>query len=195
MAVKDRAFKQPLAKAASTRWVAYTEAVPHGDSRECAGRRTCSRRTHAGGGRLLRHAFRRDARNRQCSASIRKTWRSRTRSRGGSPVVGGGSVYTAVENLLLACSSTKVSAACLQRCYANASPKCASCSQSPDPWYTAAAVPIGYPVGRGHGPLIRRPVEQLAYLDTWGKQFETKEKSNASFLNGCYRLYRLRHHS
>jgi len=40
----------------------------------------------------------------------------------------------------------------------------------PDPWYTAAAIPIGYPVGRGHGPLIRRPVEQLAYLDTWGKQ-------------------------
>jgi hypothetical protein len=37
----------------------------------------------------------------------------------------------------------------------------------PEPWATCATVPIGYPVGRGHGPLSRRAVEQMAYLDTW----------------------------
>jgi hypothetical protein len=39
----------------------------------------------------------------------------------------------------------------------------------PDPWYTAAAIPIAYPVGRGHGPIVRRPVEQLTFVDSWGK--------------------------
>jgi hypothetical protein len=39
----------------------------------------------------------------------------------------------------------------------------------PQPWGTAAAVPIGYPVGRGHGPISRRPVEEMAFLDSWDR--------------------------
>jgi hypothetical protein len=30
-------------------------------------------------------------------------------------------------------------------------------------------VPIGYPVGRGHGPLSRRPVEQMVFADRFGQ--------------------------
>lgn len=41
----------------------------------------------------------------------------------------------------------------------------------PEPWGTAAAVPIGYPVRGGHGPISRRPVEKSAYQDTWGNAF------------------------
>ena len=36
---------------------------------------------------------------------------------------------------------------------------------------TAAAVPIGYPLRRGHGPISRRPVAKLAFNDRWGTEF------------------------
>ena len=41
--------------------------------------------------------------------------------------------------------------------------------QIPDPWGTAAAIPIGYPVLGGHGPISRRPLSKLAFGDTWGE--------------------------
>ncbi|HTY56524.1 MAG TPA: hypothetical protein VMB26_15050, partial [Candidatus Binataceae bacterium] len=37
----------------------------------------------------------------------------------------------------------------------------------PQPWGTAAVVPIGYPVGRGHGPISRRSVTEMTFLDSW----------------------------
>ena len=81
--VKDRALKEPLGKLYNERWVAYSKqyraAIPASASPEARARA----RTHAGRGRLLGHAFRRDAGRSRCSASIRKTWLSRTRSRSG----------------------------------------------------------------------------------------------------------------
>jgi hypothetical protein len=41
----------------------------------------------------------------------------------------------------------------------------------PQPWGTAAAVPIGYPQLRGHGPISRRPAEEMAFIDTWERPF------------------------
>ncbi|HEY6395704.1 MAG TPA: nitroreductase family protein [Candidatus Binataceae bacterium] len=82
-------------------------------------------------------------------------------------VVGGGSVYTAVENLLLACRAEGLGCV-LTTLLCEREPEVKALLGIPEPWGTAAAVPIGYPVGRGHGPLIRRPVEQLTYLDSWG---------------------------
>jgi len=41
----------------------------------------------------------------------------------------------------------------------------------PQPWGTAAAVPIGYPQLRGHGPISRRPVEDMAFVDSWEQPF------------------------
>ena len=38
----------------------------------------------------------------------------------------------------------------------------------PEPWGTAAAIPIGYPVRRGHGPISQRAVEKLAFEDGFG---------------------------
>jgi nitroreductase len=83
-------------------------------------------------------------------------------------VVGGGSVYPAVQNCMLACRAegvgcTLTTLLCLQEDAVR------ELLQIPDPWYTCAFVPIGYPVGRGHGPISRRPVSKLAYLDGWGK--------------------------
>jgi len=37
----------------------------------------------------------------------------------------------------------------------------------PEDWYTAAAIPVGYPVGKGYGPVNRLPAEELFYFDSW----------------------------
>ena len=43
----------------------------------------------------------------------------------------------------------------------------ARAARDPGAWATAAAVPIGYPLRRGHGPISRRPVAKLAFADRW----------------------------
>jgi hypothetical protein len=50
----------------------------------------------------------------------------------------------------------------------------------PKPWATHAFVPIGWPVGGGHGPLSRRPVEETVFADRFGEaMFEASESSNS----------------
>jgi nitroreductase len=83
-------------------------------------------------------------------------------------VVGGGSVYPAVENLLLACRAEGLGCV-LTTLLCACEPEVAALLAIPAPWGTAAAIPIGYPMLRGHGPITRRPVKELAFLDTWGK--------------------------
>ena len=83
-------------------------------------------------------------------------------------VVGGGSVYTAVQNTLLACRAEGVGCVLTTLlCMDEAEIK--ELLEIPDPWGTAAAIPIGYPVLAGHGPISRRPVSKLAFGDTWGE--------------------------
>ena len=82
-------------------------------------------------------------------------------------VVGGGSVYPAVQNALLACRAeglgcTLTTLLCFRE------PAVKQLLAIPDEWGTCAFIPIGYPVGRGHGPLRRRPVEKMAFRDAWG---------------------------
>jgi nitroreductase len=84
-------------------------------------------------------------------------------------VVGGGSVYPSVENLLLACRAEGLGCV-LTTLLCEVEPQVKELLAIPDGWGTAAAVPIGYPVGRGHGQLIRRSVSDLAYLDAWGNR-------------------------
>jgi hypothetical protein len=38
----------------------------------------------------------------------------------------------------------------------------------PEPWATSCAIPIGWPRGRGHGPLSRRPVEKMVFSERFG---------------------------
>lgn len=83
-------------------------------------------------------------------------------------VVGGASVYTAVENLLLACRVEGLGCV-LTTLLCEREPEVRELLVIPEPWGTAAAIPIGYPVGRGHGVLTRRSVEELTFLDGWGK--------------------------
>jgi nitroreductase len=83
-------------------------------------------------------------------------------------VVGGASVYPAVQNALLACRAeglgcTLTTLLCLRE--AEVKPLLGI----PAEWFTCAFVPIGYPAGTGHGPLTRRPVEKMAFRDAWGR--------------------------
>ncbi|MEQ9164153.1 MAG: nitroreductase family protein, partial [Ilumatobacter fluminis] len=76
-------------------------------------------------------------------------------------IVGGGSVYPAVQNAMLACVAeglgcTLTTLHCLREDEVKA------LLDIPDSWGTAALVPIGYPVGRGHGPITRKGPGDMA---------------------------------
>jgi hypothetical protein len=42
----------------------------------------------------------------------------------------------------------------------------------PEPWRMHAIVPIGYPVGGGHGPLSRKPLTRMVFAERFGQAFE-----------------------
>ncbi len=86
-------------------------------------------------------------------------------------MVGGGSVYTAVQNSMLACVAeglgcTLTTLHCLRE------PEVLAALDIPERWATLAMIPIGYPVGRGHGPISRQPPSVLAYDDAFGQPWD-----------------------
>ena len=81
-------------------------------------------------------------------------------------VVGGGSVYPAVQNFLLAARSEGLGCGLTTLlCYEEVNGK--ELLKSPDDWDTCAHVPLGYPVGKGHGPISRQPVATMVHRDEW----------------------------
>jgi nitroreductase len=82
-------------------------------------------------------------------------------------VVGGASIYPAVQNALLACRVEGLGCV-LTTLLCACEEEVRRILEIPEPWGTAAAIPIGYPVLGGHGPISRRPVEKLAFEDSWG---------------------------
>lgn len=87
-------------------------------------------------------------------------------------VVGGGSVYPAVQNLLLAARNEGLGCV-LTTLLCMEEPAVRKLLKLPDEWYTCAHVPLGYPVGGGHGPISRKPVSSMVYSDTWGDEWGT----------------------
>ncbi len=82
-------------------------------------------------------------------------------------VVGGGSVYPAIQNLMLACVNEGIGCTLTTLlCYAEAEVK--QLLDVPADWYPCAFVPLGYPVGKGHGPISRRPLEKMCFGDRFG---------------------------
>jgi nitroreductase len=81
-------------------------------------------------------------------------------------VVGGASIYPAVQNALLACRAEGLGCV-LTTLLCGVEDEVRRLLEIPEPWGTAAAIPIGWPLGRGHGPITRRPPEALAYADVW----------------------------
>ena len=81
-------------------------------------------------------------------------------------VVGGGSVYPAVQNFLLACRNEGLGCVLTTLlCQEEATVK--EMLGLPEDWYTCAHVPVGYPVLGGHGSINRRGVEQMVYQNEW----------------------------
>ncbi len=83
-------------------------------------------------------------------------------------VVGGGSIYPAVQNFMLACRVEGLGCV-LTTLLCQHELEVKSLLSIPEDWYTAAAIPVGYPVGKGYGPVRRLPVEALFFQDTWGE--------------------------
>ena len=86
-------------------------------------------------------------------------------------VVGGASIYTAVENTLLACRAEGLGCV-LTTLLCQHETEVRSLLSIPEDWGTAAAVPIGYPLLGGHGPITRRPIEKLGFQDRWGERIQ-----------------------
>lgn len=90
---------------------------------------------------------------------------------GRASVVGGGSVYPAVENLMLACVSEGVGCTLTTLlCYEEAAMK--ALLEIPEDWHTCGVVAIGYARGKGHGPISRRPVEKLVFAEKFGQPIQ-----------------------
>lgn len=98
-------------------------------------------------------------------------------------VVGGASVYPAVENFLLACRAEGLGCV-LTTLLCAVEPAVRKLLGVPEPWATAAAVPVGYPVHRGHGPISRRPVEKMAFRDAWGTPWSCRQPGRGAAAGG-----------
>lgn len=82
-------------------------------------------------------------------------------------MVGGGSVYPPVQNLMLACVAEGIGCT-LTTLHCMKEDEVKAVLEIPPGWATVAMVPIGYPIGKGHGPITRRPVSEMTYRDTFG---------------------------
>lgn len=164
--VKDRAKKTRLGELYSARWNNYSRhyraAVPASTPADVRAR---SERTLAAGDYMAAHFGETPAIAMFCFDPKQMAITDAKQDR--PSVVGGGSVYPAVENLLLACRAEGLGCV-LTTLLCEDEPVVRDLLALPDGWYTAAAIPIGYPVGRGHGPLIRRSLDQLVFVDSWG---------------------------
>ena len=85
-------------------------------------------------------------------------------------IVGGGSVYTAVQNLMLACRTEGLGCV-LTTLLCMREAEIRDLLSIPDNWFTCAHIPIGYPVLKGHGPIKRRPISKMVFTDTWGSEY------------------------
>jgi nitroreductase len=83
--------------------------------------------------------------------------------------VQGGSVYPAMENFLLAARACGLGA-CMTGWHIGAQQIIRDAVGVPDDWHLAGLVVVGWPEGR-HGPLRRKPVDEVAARDRWDVPF------------------------
>lgn len=165
VAVRDAALRQGLADLYRPEWERFATRYDTQIEATPADQRPPLERTRAAGDHLAAHlqdapvllVFCFDPR--QMAITDRKLDRP--------SVVGGGSVYPAVQNLLLACVAEGLGCV-LTTLHCLREPEVKQLLGIPDEWGTAALVPIGYPERTGHGPTTRRPVAELVYGDRFG---------------------------
>lgn len=84
---------------------------------------------------------------------------------GRTPVVGGASLYPAVQNMLLAARAEGLGGV-LTTLIAAREPEVRELLGIPAPWGVHAMVPLGKPMG-SHGPLRRAPLDSMVKFDRW----------------------------
>jgi len=86
-------------------------------------------------------------------------------------VVGGGSLYTFVQNVLLGCRNEGLGSA-LTTLLAAEEPEVAKLLGIPEGFAVGALVAVGWPVPeKQYTKLTRKPVEEVAFANTWGTPF------------------------
>ena len=84
---------------------------------------------------------------------------------GRTSVVGGASLYPAVQNLLTAARAEGLGGV-LTTLICRREPEVKEILNLPKDWAVHAMVPLGWPRG-GHGPLTRMPLESMVHYDRW----------------------------
>jgi nitroreductase len=84
---------------------------------------------------------------------------------GRHPVVGGASLYPAVQNFLLAARAEGLGGV-LTTLVCNRETELRDILKFPTGWGVHAMVPLGYPKGN-HGPITRASVEEMTSIDQW----------------------------
>jgi nitroreductase len=82
-------------------------------------------------------------------------------------IVGGGSVYPSVQNLMLAARAEGLGTA-LTTLLCAVEPEVKALLGIPDGVATAATIPLGYPARPFPRRLVRRPLDELVFGDAWG---------------------------
>jgi nitroreductase len=85
--------------------------------------------------------------------------------RGASDLEQGASIYPAMQNFLLAARAQGLGAA-TALWHRVVEPELRAALRMPEHWLIAATVTAGWPAGH-HGPLDRRPVQEVVSVDTW----------------------------
>lgn len=78
----------------------------------------------------------------------------------------GASIYPAVQNIILACRALGL-ATLITTNHIRCEDEVKALLGIPDDVLTYALMPIGYPQGK-FGPVVRRPVAEVAHADRWG---------------------------
>lgn len=84
---------------------------------------------------------------------------------GRHPVVGGASLYPAVQNFLLAARAEGLGGV-LTTLICSREEELRQLLKFPDGWGVHAMVPFGYPKGQ-HGPLKRAPLDTMVFMNEW----------------------------
>jgi nitroreductase len=85
------------------------------------------------------------------------------------PLLQGASIFPAMENFLIAARAEGLGAV-VTGWGSTGGTALRSALRIPDEWEIAALVVVGWPRGR-HGPVRRRPVRQVAFLDGWDQPY------------------------
>jgi nitroreductase len=81
----------------------------------------------------------------------------------------GGSIFPAMQNFLLAARAQGLGACMTSWASYGGEPLLREAVGVPDDWMLAGHIVVGWPRGN-HGPVRRRPVAKVVYLDRWGEQ-------------------------